>query len=187
MESIDLFLLFTRPLDQAEIPYMATGSVAAMLYGIPRFTHDLDLILDLRNIPVEDFERLYPARDFYCPPAEVIYLETRRSHRGHFNLIHHDSGLKADIYLFGKDELHQWGLERRRRIDLEDGQGLWLSPPEYVILRKLQYYREGHSQKHLQDIRGMFEVSPDLMDLDILKKFVAEKRLETEWEALGLS
>ena len=79
MEPIDLFLLFTRPLDQAEIPYMATGSVAAMLYGIPRFTHDLDLILDLRNTPVKVFESLYPDRDFYRPPAEVIRRETHRS------------------------------------------------------------------------------------------------------------
>ncbi len=184
MEQIDPFLLFTRPLDQAEISYMATGSVAAMLYGIPRFTHDLDLILDLRNIPAEVFGSLYPDRDFYRPPAEVIQLESRRSQRGHFNLIHHDSGLKADVYLFGKDELHQWGLDRRRRIDLEDGQGLWLAPPEYVILRKLQYYREGHSPKHLQDIRGMFEVSGDQINQGELDKWMKKLNLENEFKEM---
>jgi len=182
MEQIDLFLLFTRPLDHAEVPYMATGSVAAMLYGIPRFTHDLDLILDLRGTPIVEFESYYPSTHFYRPPAEVIRMESRRAQRGHFNLIHHDSGLKADIYLFGKDDLHAWGLERRRRIDLSDGEGIWLAPPEYVLLRKLQYYREGHSEKHLQDIRGMLEVSADLIDHTVLDAWLDRLHVRLEFE-----
>jgi len=29
----------------------------------------------------------------------------------------------------------------------------YAAPPEYVILRKLQYFREGGSEKHLLDIK----------------------------------
>ncbi len=32
---------------------------------------------------------------------------------------------------------------------------LILAPPEYVIVRKLQFFREGGSQKHLRDISRM--------------------------------
>jgi len=37
MEQVEVFLVFTRRLEQAGITYMATGSVASMLYGILRF------------------------------------------------------------------------------------------------------------------------------------------------------
>ena len=32
-----------------------------------------------------------------------------------------------------------------------------VAPPEYVIISKLAYYREGRSEKHLGDIRGMVQ------------------------------
>jgi len=38
----DLIELFARPLNQAGIRYFVSGSVAAMLYGEPRVTHDID-------------------------------------------------------------------------------------------------------------------------------------------------
>jgi len=186
MEQFELFLTFTQPLEEAEISYMATGSVASMLYGIPRFTHDLDLVLDVHGKDLRLIETSFPQEHFYCPPTEVMRMEAGRSQRGHFNLIHHETGLKADIYLYGKEELQAWGLQHKRRIDLPTGSGIWVAPPEYVILKKLQYYREGHSEKHLQDIRGMFEVSPDLIDLDMIRTFVSDKYLETEWKALNL-
>ena len=40
--------------------------------------------------------------------------------------------------------------------------GLHVAPPEYVVVRKLEFYREGRSAKHLRDIRSMLAVSPEL-------------------------
>lgn len=186
MDQFDLFLTFTEPLEEAGISYMATGSVASMLYGIPRFTHDLDLVLDVHGKDLNLIEKAFPPDEFYCPPAEVLRIEARRAQRGHFNLIHHETGLKADIYLYGNEELQAWGLQRKKRIDLPTGSGIWVAPPEYVILKKLHYYREGRSEKHLQDIRGMFEVSADLIDMDFIRVSVVKKYLEPEWSALNL-
>ena len=184
MDQIKLFLNFTEPLEKVEIPYVATGSVAAMLYGIPRFTHDLDLVLNLHGHHARLIEEAFPSAYFYCPPFEVIQMEARRSQRGHFNLIHHESGLKADMYLFGRDDLHRWAFLHKRRMQLTESSGLWLAPPEYVILRKLQYYREGKSEKHLQDIRGILEVSGDLLDRPALNDWVESLRLENEFKLL---
>jgi hypothetical protein len=125
-----------------------------MVYGLPRFTHDLDLVLNIPLAATTEFTALFPLDRFYCPPVEVIITEARRRQRGHFNLIHHETGYKADVYLYGQDELHHWGMPRRHRIMLESGLGIWVAPPEYVILRKLEYYQEGGSAKHLEDIRG---------------------------------
>ncbi len=180
MDPLELFLLYTGRLDAAGLSYMATGSVACMLYGIPRFTHDLDLVLELPPEQARAFSALFPPAEFYCPPDEVIRIEANRPSRGHFNLIHHETGLKADIYLHQADELQTWGLTHRRRLDIPPSQGLWIAPPEYVILRKIEYFREGRSEKHLADIKGMFEISGGMIQRQVLLDWAAKRNTLAE-------
>jgi hypothetical protein len=66
----------------------------------------------------------------------VIAVEAAREQRGHFNIIHQQTGFKADFDLSGRDPLHTWGLARARHLEVE-GQVLVVAPPEYVIVRKL--------------------------------------------------
>jgi len=181
MEPGELFLLFIRPLEKAGLNYMITGSVASMIYGIPRFTHDLDLVLDIPPANIERFSAFFPIDEYYCPPREVLLTESRRRQRGHFNLIHHQTGYKADVYLFGYDELHQWAMGHRHRLSMKSEIGVWIAPPEYVIIRKLEYYQEGGSEKHLDDIRGMLEISGEQIDRRIVNDWVDEKGLASEW------
>ncbi|MFC1677400.1 hypothetical protein ACFL3G_10120 [Planctomycetota bacterium] len=47
MHEADLLLYFLKPLSQARFEYMVTGSVASIIYGQPRMTHDIDLVLEL--------------------------------------------------------------------------------------------------------------------------------------------
>jgi len=48
MPDPDLIALFVDPLDRLGIRYIISGSVAPMLYGEPRVTHDIDLVVFLR-------------------------------------------------------------------------------------------------------------------------------------------
>jgi len=184
MQQAEIFLLFTAPLQAAQIAYMVSGSVASMVYGEPRLTNDVDIVVAFDTSQAADIERLFPVSDFYCPPAEVIAVETRRPRRGHFNLIHHETGYKADIYTAGSDPLHAWGLQHRRSVEVVAGKSLWIAPPEYVILRKLEYYREGQSEKHLLDIRGMLDVSGDNLDQAFLARQIDQMNLAREWELI---
>ena len=65
---------------------------------------------------IDALVRAFPDEDFYCAPAEVIRVEARRRQRGHFNIIHHETGFKADMYVAGDDPLHRWALARQRRL-----------------------------------------------------------------------
>lgn len=178
-----LVQLFTERLAAAGIEYMVTGSVACIVYGEPRLTHDVDVVLTLRDsADAEAIERAFPASDFYVPPLEVIRAEQARSLRGHFNIIHHDTGYKADVYLCGRDPLHRWALERRQRVQLE-GTELVVAPVAYVVLRKLEYFREGGSQKHLDDIAGILRVSGDTIDIGEIDRLAGERGLAAEWGA----
>jgi hypothetical protein len=123
-----LFTRFTARLEEAGVPYMVTGSVACIIYGDPRLTHDVDLVLALDADAMELLPRSFPDEEFYCPPLEVLRVEALRSQRGHFNLIEHASGFKADVYLMGRDSLHRWAMAHRRNIEYE-GHTFLLAPP----------------------------------------------------------
>jgi hypothetical protein len=180
MPEANLFLMFTQRLNTLGVAYMLSGSVAVIIYGEPRLTHDVDLIVVLDREHIARLTELFPPAEFYCPPIEVITVEARREQRGHFNIIHHETGFKADIYLSGQDPLHAWGLARARRLELE-GQVVVVAPPEYVILRKLEFYREGGSEKHLRDIRSVLDTSPDAIDRTELEKQIVARSLKEAW------
>ncbi len=181
MPEPDLFLLFVRPFNRAGIRYMVTGSVAAIFYGEPRLTHDVDFVTYLNENDIRGLAEVFPASDFYLPPREVIALETQREQRGHFNIIHVETGFKADVYLTGRDDLNAWAFRRKHQVRFE-GEAVTLAPPEYVVVRKLEYYREGGSEKHLRDIRSMLALSADQLDRSALLEWVNQRGLQNEWQ-----
>jgi len=180
MLEANLFLMFTQRLNSLGVAYMVSGSVAVIIYGEPRLTHDVDLIVVLDQRHIARLLELFPPAEFYCPPAEVIAVEVAREQRGHFNIIHHETGFKADVYLSGRDPLHAWGLVRARQLEVE-GQVLVVAPPEYVIVRKLEYYREAGSEKHLRDIRSMLNTSPEAIQVAELEYQIAARGLQEAW------
>lgn len=186
MQQNEIFLLFTTPLDEAGLEYMATGSVAAMVYGIPRFTNDIDIVLVIPPERIKEFLLLFPLTEFYCPPMEVLDEEARRPLHGHFNLIHHQTGYKADMYVCARDALHRWAMQHKKRISMGTEGSIDIAPPEYVIIEKLIYFREGGSEKHIQDIRGMLAVSGDLFDFTFLKTWIDNLDLNRQWDQARL-
>lgn len=183
MDPVDPHLVFLRPLTASGIPYMVTGSVACTVYGEPRMTLDVDLVVALEAPAIDTFRGLFPETEFYVPPADVLAIEARRERRGHFNVIHGASGSKADVYISGADPLHRWAMERRRAAAI-GGIDVWLAPPEYVILRKLEYYREGGSEKHLRDIAGVLRVSGDAVDRAALSDWIRRMDLGGPWKGV---
>lgn len=171
--------LFLGRLEGLAVEYMVTGSVAATAYGEPRLTLDVDLVIALDAARAASFLAAFPEAEFYRPPLEVVRVELAREARGHFNLVHHATGMKADVYLAASDELHRWGLAHRRRVRLGD-QDVWLAPPEYVITRKLEFWREGGSDKHLRDVRAML-ASGTPIDRAFLEREVARRGLHEAW------
>lgn len=171
---------FLDPFERLALPYCVTGSVAASVYGEPRLTADIDIVLLLAAQDVPALRAVFPESAYYVPPDEAIAQAMASG--GMFNLVHHASQFKADVYLAAGDELHGWALRHRRHIDVA-GTGAWIAPPEYVILRKLQFYREGGSDKHLRDIR--FILAATAVDRPFVEAQVAQRGLEEVWRGIG--
>ena len=173
----NLFLVFIKKLNTLGVPYFVTGSVAAIAYSEPRLTHDIDIVVFLRDADIPVLIDMFNKEDeFYVPPIEVIKNENKRQSRGHFNLIHNETGFKADIYLTGNDPLHSWAMKRRRKI-LLDNTELSIAPPEYVIIRKFEYFEEGGSDKHLRDIKSIITNSSENIDYDFIKEHIKSEKL----------
>lgn len=175
--------LITNRLESARIPYCIVGGLAAIAYGRPRLTLDADLVLALVPGHIKALISAFPIEDFYLPPEEVLLAEIQRESRGHFNIIHQHSALRADCYLPGKSPLAHWELVNRRKLEGPFGGG-WFAPPEAVIVNKLLFYREGKSQKHLEDIAAILDAGSVPNRSDLLR-WISELALEAEWELIS--
>ena len=80
----------------------------------------------------------------------------------------------------GDDKLHLWAISKRKELDIE-GEPVWVASPEYVIVRKLEYFREGRSEKHLGDVASIVAISPDQIDFDQLQEKINAYGLEKGW------
>lgn len=174
-------LTFLRKIEALGIDYMITGSIASILYGKPRLTQDMDVVVIFPVSKVKAFANSFDIDDYYCPPDEAIIEAIRLGADGHMNVIDQRTGFKIDIYPAGTDELTKWGFEKKKRVELIANEEVWVAPSEYVIIKKLTYYKEGGSQKHIDDIKGMLEVSGDQIDISLIKKWTSKMDITDNW------
>ena len=181
MQEHSLFKIFTDRLNKFSVPYMITGSVASIIYGEPRITHDIDIVITIPINYSQKFFDFFSEKEFYLPPIDIIKNEILRESRGHCNIIHHESGFKADIYFAGKNDFQLWALGNVRNIDFYGGT-IPIAPIEYVIIKKLEFYKEWKAQKHINDIKAMLQISQSLIDNHQLKNYITLFGLHKEWQ-----
>jgi len=175
-------LKFLRIVEKIPLQYMISGSVASILYGKPRMTQDMDIVVVFAADKIDQFVESFPIEEYYCPPAEAIQEALQHGDRGLLNVIDQKTGFKIDIYPASDDPLITWGFEHRKKVELIENEEVFVAPPEYVIVKKLEYYKEGGSQKHLEDIRGMLEVHGDQIDTEIVEDWCKRRDLMNEWK-----
>ena len=182
VEQVDWLHHFIEPLNLEKIPYMVTGSVACILRGEPRLTMDVDLVIELNENNINTIISSYPSSRFYCPSSDIIqtalHLQT-----GHFNVIDNETGMKADFFICGSDSLHRWGMDRRKQYRVGNVE-ISVAPSEYVIIRKLEYFREGGSSKHLRDISSLLQIDEDI-DTSWIQSEVVKRNLCEYWDRVS--
>jgi len=160
------------------VDYFLVGSLASMYYGKPRFTQDIDLVVNIRPVNLTNFADEFDTDAFYFPPQEILKDEVSR--RGIFNLLHQASGIKIDIVLLKDTEFYVEENQRKKKVRLSPDFEAFIASPEDIIVKKLDFYREGGSEKHLIDI-GEIILSVTL-DYSYLEKWTTRLGLQKEWE-----
>ena len=171
----------SRPSSVTRSLIWSPDPIATIFYGEPRFTNDIDVVVLLTR---EKLERL--AQDF---PAPEYYLDREAareavSARRQFNLIQPGSGLKVDIIVVEESAFNQSRFARANRIRPSTDYEASFASAEDVILMKLEYYRQGGSDRHVRDILGVLAVQGGNIDKDYIAKWADILRLESIWKEI---
>ena len=181
MEQNELLGHIVQVLEEQEITYLLVGSLASGVYGEPRLTHDIDIVLELRPDQVARLCVAFPASDFYVSEQaarEAVAVG------GQFNVIHPASGNKIDFMIARRDAWGRSQIHRRRREQILPDRPGYTAAPEDVIIGKLLYFREGGSEKHLRDIAAMLQVSGDEIDKKYIDHWTRQLALTEQWQVI---
>ena len=169
-------------LERLQIPYMIVGGFAAILYGEPRLTIDVDIVVDLKPEQVGPLVMAFPISDYYISEEGVRDSVERRYP---FNIIQPSTGAKIDLVPLTGDPLTRRAFQRRQRMTYgEEGRSAWFISAQDIVIAKLVAYRQTGSDKHLRDARGVLIVQGTELDLEAVHRAAAAGGLLAEFERL---
>jgi hypothetical protein len=167
--------------DRLGLCYFVTGSTATIAYGEPRLTNDIVIVIDLPADRIADFCAGFPNADFSLSPAAVTQAVAMQHQ---FNVLHPGSGLNINFMVLTESEFDQSRRGRRRQLAVLPGRSVPFAAPEDVILKKLTYYREGGSEKHLRDMAGVLRVQGEALDRRYVEGWAAKLRVSDLWQQM---
>jgi hypothetical protein len=101
-----------------------------------------------------------------------------------FNIIHPESGIKIDVIIKQDTPFDDSRFKRLHRIYPAESYQANFAAPEDVIIKKMEYYQAGGSEKHLRDIAGILKISGEIVDWDYITKWAKRLDLTEVWDVL---
>ena len=171
-----LLRTITGLLDASQIRYMVVGSFASSLHGDPRTTHDLDIVIDPTRDQLEELLRRIPA-GYYVDHDVARDALARRSM---FNVIDPHTAWKVDLIVRKARPFSIGELARRARATI-DGIDVFVASAEDTAIAKLEWAKEGGSDRQIDDVHRLLAVQQGNLDGEYLATWIRELGLEAEW------
>ncbi len=181
MDPSDLLVRLSRAMETLGLRYFVTGSTATVFFGEPRFTNDIDVVVELPAQRAADFCAQFPGPEFYVDEHAV---RSAAEMFGQFNIIHPESGLKIGVMVPDDSPFNRSRFIRAVVEQVSEAATVRFASPEDVILKKLEYHQQGGADKHLRDITGVLRIRGVTLDREYVSDWAARLGLSETWNAL---
>lgn len=138
----------SRRLSEVGVSFYLTGGLVSSYYGEPRFTQDIDLVLQMPDsFSIDSF--LHAVSPEYFADRDQIELAIRE--RGMAQILHEQHFVRIDLHL---GELVPGAALRKQMAEIFPGIVVPIASKEDAILSKLRWIQLG-SGKSRQDVAMM--------------------------------
>jgi hypothetical protein len=180
VDQADLFRFLLEVVERLGLPYAIGGSHASMTFGAYRLTNDIDVVIGLTPKTLDAFCAEFPESHFYVSDQGARDAVKRG---GMFNIIEPDTGHKIDVIV--PSTAFEWGqLKRAVEAPAFIGRPARFVSPEDLIVKKMEYYEEGRSEKHLNDIAQVMQTLGVKVNRTYIEECALDYDLMHVWNAV---
>jgi hypothetical protein len=154
-------------LNVSKIKYVVIGGIAAIFYGRPRTTMDLDIVVLIKNAKIKKLCESLKKNNFEVDEEEIKRAFRERTH---VPIFFKNSPYRIDlkgVY----STLDKASLLNRKKVKLL-GKSVWIESPEDVIITKLVY----GSEQDLNDAKAII-LNQKKLNLSYLSKRAKEEKV----------
>jgi hypothetical protein len=177
MSFVEVLLRLAPKLEQSNMPYMITGSIAASYYGLTRATQDLDIVVSANPAKLKSLIQLLPKEEYY---AELNDALDAHRHQSMFSVLDMITGWKIDFIFQKSAPFHEEAFGRRKGITFE-GVPTSMISGEDLILSKLEWSKMGESERQVRDAAIVLQKRLRELDCNYIEKWVRELGLASQW------
>lgn len=154
-------------LDGLKIPYAITGGYAVSVWGHPRSTLDIDIVIELFEAKIPPLASALKSLSKFGY-VDIKQIQEALCRKSEFNFIH-ESGIKVDFWIQSGEPFTQQQLKRRRG-KMMGGKKIYFVSPEDLILSKLIWHKKSGSDYQLKDVESIIKRQKKL-DWKYIKKW----------------
>lgn len=162
-------------LDNLRIKYFITGGFAVSVWGRPRATFDIDIVVKIIGSQAKQLTGAWReiSKSGY---ADEEMIKDAIKNNSEFNFIDADSGVKVDFWV-EKGDINSPPEFKNKRKQKVSGQDVFFISPEDLIISKLEWYKLSESDRHIDDVKSVLKVSGDKLNKKYLNHWISKFNL----------
>jgi len=166
METESLTLEVIDAIEREQIPYILVGSFSSNMWGVPRSTKDLDLVVELGSQSIHTITRHLDSK-FHLQP-QMAFESVTGTARHIIDV--QGTQFKIEIFRLSGDAHDQERFRRRVQVAWK-GRQIWLPSPEDVIVMKLRWLAGLRRNKDFDDSLQVATIQRTTLDWAYLEQW----------------